>query len=29
LLLERGAETCPVRQSLHPDVKVTMVFEWE
>jgi putative redox protein len=28
VLLERGAETCPVRQSLHPDVKVTMVFEW-
>jgi putative redox protein len=29
LLLERAADTCPVRQSLHPDVKVTMVFEWE
>ncbi len=29
VLLERGAETCPVRQSLHPDVKVTMVFEWD
>jgi putative redox protein len=28
LLLERAADTCPVRQSLHPDVKVTMVFEW-
>jgi putative redox protein len=27
-LLERAADTCPVRQSLHPDVKVTMVFEW-
>lgn len=27
-LLERSAETCPVRQSLHPDVKVTMVFEY-
>ena len=27
-LLERAAETCPVRQSLHPDVKVTMVFEY-
>jgi putative redox protein len=29
LLLERAADTCPVRQSLHPDVKVTMVFEWD
>ncbi len=29
LVLERGAEMCPVRQSLHPDVKVTMVFEWD
>jgi putative redox protein len=28
LLLERAADTCPVRQSLHPDVKVTMAFEW-
>jgi putative redox protein len=28
LLLERSAHTCPVRQSLHPDVKVTIVFEW-
>ena len=28
-LLERAADTCPVRQSLHPDVKVTMAFEWE
>lgn len=28
LLLERSADTCPVRQSLHPDVKVTMVFEY-
>jgi putative redox protein len=27
-LLERGAETCPVRQSLHPDVKVSLVFDW-
>jgi putative redox protein len=27
-LLERAAETCPVRQSLHPDVKVSMVFEY-
>jgi putative redox protein len=29
LLLERAADTCPVRQSLHPDVKVTMVFDWD
>jgi putative redox protein len=29
LLLERAADTCPVRQSLHPDVNVTMVFDWE
>jgi putative redox protein len=28
-LLERAADTCPVRQSLHPDVRVTMVFEWK
>lgn len=27
-LLERAADTCPVRQSLHADVKVTMAFEW-
>ncbi len=27
-LLERAADTCPVRQSLHPDVKVTMTFAW-
>ena len=27
-LLERAAETCPVRQSLHPDVNVTMVFTY-
>jgi putative redox protein len=27
-LLERAAETCPVRQSLHPDVKVTIAFEY-
>ncbi len=29
LLLQRAADTCPVRQSLHPDVKVTMAFEWD
>lgn len=27
-LLERAADTCPVRQSLHPDVKVSMVFDY-
>jgi putative redox protein len=29
LLLERAADSCPVRQSLHPDVNVTMLFEWD
>jgi putative redox protein len=28
-LLERTADTCPVRQSLHPDVAVTMQFHYE
>jgi putative redox protein len=27
-LLERTADLCPVRQSLHPEVKVTMNFEY-
>jgi putative redox protein len=27
-LLERTADCCPVRQSLHPDVNVTMNFEY-
>ncbi len=27
-LLERTADLCPVRQSLHPDVNVTMTFEY-
>ncbi len=27
-LLERTADLCPVRQSLHPDVNVTMNFEY-
>ncbi|RPJ70087.1 MAG: OsmC family peroxiredoxin [Acidobacteria bacterium] len=26
--LERTAHTCPVRQSLHPDVKVEIAFEY-
>jgi putative redox protein len=29
VMLQRAADTCPVRQSLHPDVKVTMRFDWE
>jgi putative redox protein len=28
VLLERAADTCPVRQSLHPDVSVSMVFDY-
>ena len=26
--LERGAETCPVKQSLHPDVRVEISYVW-
>ena len=26
--LERAALTCPVHQSLHPDVKLPIAFEW-
>ena len=28
LRLERTADTCPVKQSLHPDVRVEMKFEY-
>jgi putative redox protein len=27
-VLERAARTCPVHQSLHPDVKVETMFDW-
>lgn len=26
--LERGAETCPVKQSLHPDVQLEISYVW-
>jgi hypothetical protein len=26
--LEKAALTCPVRQSLHPDVKIPSTFHW-
>ena len=28
VLLERAARTCPVHQSLHPDVKIETSFTW-
>lgn len=28
-VLERAAATCPVHQSLHPDVKIDVAFEWK
>ncbi|MDO8520218.1 MAG: OsmC family protein [Deltaproteobacteria bacterium] len=27
--LERAALTCPVHHSLHPDVRITTVFQWQ
>ncbi|MCC6289451.1 MAG: OsmC family protein [Chitinophagaceae bacterium] len=28
-ILERAAHTCPVAQSIHPDIKVNTVFNWQ
>ena len=29
VILERAAHTCPVAQSIHPDIEVNWKFEWE
>lgn len=29
MILERAAHTCPVMQSIHPDIKVNTVFNWQ
>lgn len=29
LILQRAAETCPVIYSIHPDIEVKVVFQWE
>ncbi len=28
-ILERAAHTCPVIYSLHPDIKINVVFNWK
>lgn len=29
IILERAAHTCPVAHSIHPDIKVNTVFNWQ